>query len=300
MKSGLPPGPGYPQPLQTIGWLTRPGPFLERCRARYGDRFTLRIANGLTSVMVTDPDAVRQVFTGDPRTFHAGEANRVLRPILGEHSVLLLDEEAHMEQRKLLLPPFHGERMRRYADLMAEIAEAEIARWPAGAEMPLWPSMQRITLEIIVRAIFGVDAGPRADRFRDLLSDAGRWFSSPVRLLASALLGPDRVERSPRTQAARRPVDEAIREEIRRHRADPGLGERQDIMSLLLAATHEDGSPMTDEEIRDELVTLLVAGHETTATSLAWAVERLLHTPDKLDRLTSEVSAGETEYLDAV
>ncbi|HKN93757.1 MAG TPA: cytochrome P450, partial [Thermoleophilaceae bacterium] len=175
MTQQLPPGPRMPRPVQTIAWITRTGPFLERCHARYGDVFSVRIAQEGTWVMLTDPEHVRQVFTGDPKVFHAGEANAILRPVLGDNSVLLLDEQPHLAQRKLLLPPFHGERMQRYVDVMREVAEREIERWPQGQPLELWPRMQAVTLEVIMRAVFGMQEGARLDRLRDALRNTLDW-----------------------------------------------------------------------------------------------------------------------------
>ena len=295
----LPPGPNLPRALQTIGWLKRPGPFLERSRRRYGDTFTLRVAYEGSWVMLTDPEAIRQVFTGDPAVLHAGEANAILRPILGPSSVLLLDEEPHLAQRKLMLPPFHGERMKRYGALMTEIAEREVATWPAGEALALAPRMQRLTLEIILRAVFGIREAERLDRLRGLLTDMLDWLARPSRFLAMAMLGPARLEQLGVFDKVMRPVDELLIDEIRARRTDPGVAERDDILSLLVQATHEDGSPMADRELRDELLTLLIAGHETTATSLAWALERLLRHPEAWTRLRDEVAAGEEAYLEA-
>ena len=298
--TSIPPGPRYPRALQTIGWVARTGPFLERCRQRYGDIFTLRIAHEGTWVMLSDPEDVRQVFTGDPRVFHAGEGNVVLRPVLGHHSVLLLDEAPHMAQRKLLLPPFHGERMQRYGEVMREIAEREIDRWPSRTPFQVWPHMQAVTLEVIMRAVFGMQEGARLDRLREVLREALDWVTQGKQLLLMGFLGPDRLERMPRFQRALAPVDEVLLDEIRARRDDPLLEERDDILSLLLQARHEDGSAMSDQELRDELVTLLVAGHETTATSLSWALERMVRTPGTLERLREEALAGGDEYADAV
>jgi cytochrome P450 len=272
--------------------MFRPGPMLEDCRRRYGDMFTLRIAHEGTWVFLAHPDMVKQVFTGDPRVLHAGEANVVLLPMLGHHSVLLLDEAAHMSQRKLMLPPFHGERMRRYEQVMAEVAAAEIESWPAGEPYAVRPAMQRITLEVIMRTVFGV----RNDRLRDALSAALEWGSEPRRMAMLAALGPHRVERSRMFAKVRGPADDTLYEEIRARRRASDLADRDDVLSLLMQAHHEDGSPMSDEELRDELMTLLVAGHETTASSLAWAVERSVRTPGVLDRLRD----GDDEYVDAV
>ena len=295
----IPPGPRLPRPVQTLGWIKRPGPFMERCRARYGDTFTIRVANEGTWVFLSDPEAVRQVFTGDPRLLHAGEANAVLRPILGPNSVLLLDDAAHLRQRKLLLPPFHGERMKRYGELMTEIAEQEVSRWPAGEPLELLPRMQALTMEIILRAVFGVRDPERLERLRAVLSRMMDLTTRPSRFVAMALLGPRRVERLGLLQPQIGPVDDLLIDEIRRRRADPGVAGRDDILSLLVQAEHEDGSPMGDRELRDELITLLVAGHETTAGSLSWALERLLRHPAAWARLREEAATGESAYLDA-
>jgi cytochrome P450 len=235
---------------------------------------------------------VKQVFTGDPRVLHAGEANVVLLPMLGHHSVLLLDEAAHMSQRKLMLPPFHGERMRRYEQVMTEVAAAEIDSWPAGQPYAVRPAMQRITLEVIMRTVFGT-SNPR---LRDALAAALEWGSEPRRMALLAAMGPGRVERSSMFRKVRGPADDSIYAEIRARRASGDLAERDDVLSMLMQAAHEDGSPMSDEELRDELMTLLVAGHETTASSLAWAVERSVRTPGVLDRLRE----GDEDYVDAV
>ena len=301
MTSGtLPPGPAYPRALQTLGWTLRTMPFLERCRERYGDVFTLKIAQEGTWVMLSDPADVKQVFTGDPAVYHAGEANTVLLPLLGDHSVLLLDDEPHMEQRKLMLPPFHGRRMERYRELMEEIAEAEVARWPASEPLRLWPRMQAVTLEVIMRAVFGVAEGARLDEVRTVLRALLADATAPTSMALIALLGPERFRHLPMVRRAIAPADAVLFEEIRRRRSEPGLDEREDVLSLLLQARHEDGRPMSDQELRDELMTLLVAGHETTATALSWAMERLTRHPDKLERLREEVLAGEEDYLDAV
>jgi cytochrome P450 family 135 len=296
VAEALPPGPSASRPRQTVRWIFRPGAMLEDCRRRYGDMFTLRIAHEGLWVFLAHPDMVKQVFTGDPRVLHAGEANVVLLPMLGHHSVLLLDEAAHMSQRKLMLPSFHGERMRGYEQVMTEVARAEIDGWPLGEAHPVRPAMQRITLEVIMRTVFGVQDEARSDPLRDALAAALEWGSDPRRMALLASLGPHRVADTRMFRRVRDPADELIYEEIRRRRDASDLAERDDVLSLLLQAHHEDGSPMTDEELRDELMTLLVAGHETTASSLAWAVERLVRHPDKLERLRD----GDDDYIDAV
>ena len=300
MNTALPPGPRYPRALQTLGWGVRPMPFLERCQERYGDIFTVRIAHQGTWVMLAHPDMVKQVFTGDPAVFHAGEGNLILRPLVGSNSVLQLDDAPHMAQRKLLLPPFHGERMQRYGDLLAEIAEREIDRWPTGAPFALWPRMQAITLEVILRAVFGLEKGERLEALRTRLRGVLEASTSTQTMALLAFIGPERVTRLPMVRRELDPVDDLIYAEIRERRHDPNVADREDILSLLVGARHEGGEPMSDEELRDELVTLLVAGHETTATSLAWSLERLVRHPDKLARLRDEVETDEDAYLDAV
>jgi cytochrome P450 len=273
---------------------------LAQCAARFGETFTLRIVQEGTWVVLSNPEHVKQVFTGDPRVFHAGEGNRVLLPILGQHSLLLLDDDAHMEQRKLLLPPLHGKRMQGYGELMAEIAGREIESWPASEPYRLRPRMQAITLEIILRAVFGLERGERLERLRFELRRLLDMLTQPHMLLFPLLMGPERLSRFGPFQRLHAEVDELIFEEISGRRGAADLDARDDILSLLLGARHEDSSPMSDQEIRDELLTLLVAGHETTANALAWAVERLIRHPDKLARLTEDVGRGEKDYLEAV
>jgi cytochrome P450 len=251
-------------------------------------------------VLLSDPDHVKQVFTGDPGVFHAGEANEILLPLVGDHSVLLLDDGAHMQQRKLLLPPFHGKRMTQYGELMRAVAVAEIESWPTGQTFPLQPRMQALTLEVIIQAVLGVRDPARLAEVRTTLRQLLTDVMSPSSAALLAVLGPRRFRRLPLVRKGLAPTDEMLYAEIAARRGDPALAEREDILSLLLQAQHEDGRPMSDVELRDELVTLLVAGHETTATALSWALERLVRHPDKLARLRDEVKAGEDAYLDAV
>jgi cytochrome P450 family 135 len=296
---GLPPGPRMPRAAQTAIWSRQAQWMLEQCRARFGDLFTLKIAYEGTWVMVSDPELVKQVFTGDPRVFHAGEGNQILRPILGDNSVLVLDEKPHIGQRKLLLPPFHGERMQGYGETMAEIAAREIESWPTGTAYKLRPRMQAITLEIILETVFGVHEKARMDPLRAALRDFLDLTTDPRLLAPVILIGPERIRRVPAFRRRIERVDELIHREIADRRAAEDLAERDDVLSMLVAARHEDGSPMSDAEIRDELLTLLVAGHETTATALSWAIERLVRHPEKLERLRAEARAGEEAYLTA-
>ncbi|MEX2105387.1 MAG: cytochrome P450 [Solirubrobacterales bacterium] len=296
---GLPPGPRMPRALQTAIWSRKAQWMLEQSRARFGDMFTLKIAHEGTWVIVSDPEAIKQVFTGDPRVFHAGEGNQLLRPILGESSILVLDEKQHIGQRKLLLPPFHGERMQGYGEKMTEIAAREIESWPTGTPCKLRPRMQAITLEIILETVFGVHGGERMEALRGALRDFLDLTSDPRLLAPVILIGPERIRGIPAFRRRIDRVDELIRRELAERRAADDLAERDDILSMLLAVRHEDGSPMSDAEVRDELLTLLVAGHETTATALSWAMERLVRHPRKLERLRDEALAGEDAYLTA-
>jgi cytochrome P450 len=287
--------------MQTAIWVRRAQWYLSQCAARFGDTFTMRIAQEGTWVVLSNPQHIKQVFTGDPKVFHAGEGNQVLLPVLGEHSLLLLDEAAHMEQRKLLLPSLHGKRMQRYGEMMSEIAAEEIQSWPSGEPYKVRPRMQAITLEIILRAVFGLQRGERLERLRVELRRLLDLLTRPHMFMFLIVLGPQGLSRFGPFQRLHKQVDELIYAEISERRRAADLDQREDILSMLLEARHEaDESPMTDREIRDELLTLLVAGHETTATALAWAVERLSRHPDKLARLGEEVRAGETEYLEAV
>jgi cytochrome P450 family 135 len=295
---GLPPGSRAPGAVNAVHFTRDPVGFLERQARKYGDAFSINFPGFGRMAYFAHPDTVKQIFTSDPGTLHAGEANgRVLEPALGKFSLLTLDEDDHMRQRKLLLPPFHGERVRRYVELITEIAEREIERWPLGSPLPLRPRMQAITLDVILRAVFGVRGDDRLARFRATLPQLTEASGVVMWLpFMRHNFGPW----SPwvRFQRMRRAVDELVYEEIRLRRADPQMEERDDVLSLLLQARHEDGSPMSDEELRDELITLLTAGHETSATALAWTFERLLRTPPVLERLLGDLD--DDAYLDAV
>jgi len=300
MEATLPPGPSQTVLRQSLAWGFRPRPFLDRCRREFGDMFTIRLGQVGPVVMLAHPDHIKEVFTGDPEVFHAGEANVILRPSLGRHSVLLLDDAQHMRQRKLLLPPFHGERMQRYGELMREIAERDIAGWPRGVAFRLHTHTQDVTMRIIVEAVFGVTEEARSERVRTALKEFLDWGTNPRQIAYLALMDVDHQERNFFFKRERAKVDAVVYDEIRRARERDDVSEREDILSLLLQARHEDGSPMSDEELRDELMTLLLAGHETTATSLAWAIERLVRHPEAMERLVSEAREGGTEYAEAV
>ena len=294
-----PPGSRAPAIVQAIRYTRDPLGFLAGRQRRYGDIFSVRFPFFGRIVYVARPDLVKAVFTGPPTDFHAGEANAtVLEPALGPHSVLTLDDEPHMRQRKLLLPPFHGERVRRYEDLIVEMTDLEMESWPVGEPFSLRPHAQRITLAVIMRAVFGVHDPRRLERFERLIDDFARRVGAITAFpILRRNLGPGSPW--PRFVRSREALDEFIYEEIRLRRAEAGHGERDDVLSLLLGARDEEGAAMSDRELRDELVTVLGAGHETTATGLAWAVERLVRNPSVLARLRESLAAGEEDYLGA-
>jgi cytochrome P450 len=271
--------------------------FMDRCLKRYGDTFTVRFVGMGKLVYVAHPAAIKEVFTGDPEVLHAGEANALMEPVLGPNSVLLLDERPHMRQRRLLLPAFHGDSIRRYAELIGEVARREVGSWPLGRAFPLRPRMQAVTLEVILRAVFGIREAARLERLRILLPDLVErasvvmWFPWLRRDL-----GPGSPWR--RFVRVRAAVDGLLYDEIRRRRAVTADGD--DVLSMLLRARDEDGAEMTDAELRDELMTMVVAGHETTATGLSWALELLLRHPESLERLEADLAEGSDSYLDAV
>jgi cytochrome P450 len=294
----LPPGPRQPAALQTLGWWARPVSFLERARAKYGKRFTIRLLASPPFVMLSEPDQLKEVFAAPPDVLHPGEGARILEPVVGSKSLILLDEDEHLEQRKLMLPAFHGEKMARLSGLMADVAERELAEWPRDRSAPLHPRLQGLTLEIILRAVFGLDPGRRLNELRELLTGLLDFGSKPYSVLPP--LQRSFAGHGPwvRFIRMRERADELLFELIDERRDD--TTDRDDVLAMLLAARHEDGSPMTDKELRDELMTLLVAGHETTASELAWAFERLAREPRVLDRLVDEVDADDgDEYLTA-
>ncbi len=299
-STSLPPGPRWPRLLQTALWATRPGALSRHCRRRFGETFTLRVAGIGDVVVITRPETIGEIFKGDREVLLAGAANAVMEPVLGRHSLLLLDGERHLRHRRMLTGPFHGEAVRAYGARIAEIAAAEVERWPVGEELALRARMQTITLEVILRAVIGVSDERRMQRLRELLA---RLTQIGLVEMWAAFTYPKLVEhRLVRRFTSLRvmgEVDRLLYEEIAAHRAAPEG--RDDVLAQLIAAGGpQDG--LTDEELRDHLMTLLVAGHETTTTALAWCFERLLRHPDALTRLEREVLEGEGEegYLDAV
>jgi cytochrome P450 family 135 len=285
--------------VQAARYVRDPLGFLTHLRERYGDIFSVRFPFFGRIVYVASPQLVKEVFTGSPAVFHAGEANAtLLEPALGPNSVLTLDDEPHLRQRRLLLPPFHGERVRRYGELIEEVTRRDMETWPVGEPFALRPHTQRITLAVILRAVFGIVDEERIERATRLIDTFSDRVTTIVRFpILRRDLGPGSPWR--RFLRARDELDAFIYEEITLRRAEAGSEERDDVLSLLLQARHEDGAPMSDAELRDELVTVVGAGHETTATGLAWAMERLLRNRRALGRLRESLAAGSGEYLEA-
>jgi cytochrome P450 family 135 len=296
----LPPGPSAPAVVNTLRFMRRPLDMLAQWHASYGDAFTVPLTGFGTGVYVVDPDAIRDLFTGDQSDLRAGEANSFMEPVLGANSVLVLDGPQHLRQRKLLLPPFQGSRVAAFREVIREVAEREIARWRPGTELVLRERMRALTFEVICRAVFGVTQPERVERLRKRL--VAVIDSSPIFVIAPPARA-DLGRLSPGGVFARRmrAADAVLYEEIERRRHEPDLEERSDVLSLLLCARDEQGEAMSDPELRDELFTMLGAGHETTATALAFAFELLLRNPAVLARLREELEVGEDDaYLDAV
>ena len=294
----LPPGPRRPALAQTLEWVFDPERFMRRCRARYGSTFTARLGPSADVVFLCRPEDVKTVFHGTPAQTNMGDINGLFRRVLGRNSLLVIDGEEHLNQRRLLLPPFHGERIAEHYGAMLEAAEEDVDTWREGETLTLQPRMQAMTLNVILGAVFGLGPGERRDRFRVLLArllELNTTLATTLPQLRQELGGLTPWGKLMRCTAE---VDELLYEEITLRRAQedrPG-----DVLSLLLDAQDADGDDaMTDRELRDQLLTMLVAGHETTATALAWAFERLLRNPAVLVRVNAELAQGSTSYLDA-
>jgi cytochrome P450 family 135 len=281
--------------LNTLRFTLDPEGYFAAAHRRHGDMFTLRIL-GQRWVAVADPNAVKELFSHGPDEVDSGEANQSLSPVLGTRNLLLLDRDEHLHRRRIVLPPFHGERMRAYEDTIRQAIRKEIAAWPLGEPVAALPRMQALTFAVIMRCVFGVDEGERVGKLGEALRGMIAWVTDTRRVLFFFLIGPQRLDKVPafRRQLAR--VDEEILAEITRRRGLGDLSEREDILSLLIQATDEDGNRLSDGELRDELMTLLIAGHETTATLLSWAIHDLARDQGSQDRLVVEGGA----FADAV
>ena len=297
----LPPEPAMSPLRQTMSWAFRPLPFLQSCRRKLGDSFSIMFLGfERPMVMLSDPVAIKALYTEREHGLPPGR-NVFLEPILGSRSLLLLEGADHLAHRKLMLPAFHGERMRSYEPIVREIVDAEIDTWPLGEDFALHPRMQAVTLEVILRVVFGVSEGARLQRLRGLLRNLLAETSAPatqlLALLSSRVGGASRV--MGKFEARMKEVDELLYAEIAEHRRREDLEDRDDILSALILARFEDGEGMTDTDLRDQLMTLLLAGHETTATALAWTFDLLLRHPDPMRRLRDSLEEGEDGYLRA-
>ena len=296
--AAMPPGPSIPAPIQTARVLLRPVQFAEASRRRYGDTFRAHFLPAGDVVFISDPDSLKKLFSADRVNTIASGRNFALEPLLGPQSVLLLTGDEHLRRRKLMLPPFHGERMRAYEDVIEHVTERELATWPLGRPFPIHPRMQAITLEVILRAVFGVGE-ERHDALRDNLVGILAATRSPS-AIGMTMRRLRWLPRFKRTRELIAETDELLAAEVAERRADPGLDEREDILSMLVAARFDDGSRMDGAELRDQLMTLLLAGHETTATALAWTFELLYRSPAALERAAADARGGDGAYLDAV
>ena len=279
----LPAGPTAPTPWILLRWMRDPTAVLEECRARYGETFTLRLGAMPPLVILSNPEHVREVFASAGDDMHAGKIAEALRPFLGDRSIIVLDGAPHKTMRRLVMPPFHGERMHAYGREMVELTHAAIDRWPVGRVFPIHESLQGITLDVILRTVFGMDDHAERVRLGAQLTRLTHLASWPPMLLPQVQrdLGPW----SPWGRFVResRVADAALIAEITRRRRD-GADGRTDILSMFLGVRDEDGRGLDDHDLRDQLVTLLVAGHETTATALAWTLRWVLALPAVRDR----------------
>ena len=294
----VPAGPTLPAAIQTLRWVTRPVAFMEAARRRYGEVFSIRFAGFKTPmILVSDPGLVKAAYSNPANALPEGRI-ALLQPVLGEKSVILLDGKEHMDRRRLMLPAFHGERMRSYQEVMQEAIDREIETWPVDEAFPIHSRMQAVTLEVILRAVFGVDEGERLDRLRVLLAktledtSVGGW--QVLNLFTRRFGGP---AGPPGFTEGLRQIDLELAGLIAERRSDPAIDKRTDILSMMAVAEFEDGSRMDERELRDQLMTLLVAGHETTATALAWTFDLILHDPRVLSLLKAELAEGGDEYL---
>jgi cytochrome P450 len=293
------PGPRLPRLLQSWLGVVRPVEARLALRKRYGPVFRSNDAILGEVFHVADRALIEQMFKWKPAQYNVGEPRQVMEPVTGSSSILLLDAERHLRMRKLMLPPFHGDAIAHYSELIEQITRREIDSWRPGDTIRTRTVAQTITMEVIIRAVFGITDLDRVAELKGVLPR----LSSINPVLAFEAVRKDLGPHSPwgRFVRDRDLVDRMLFEEIERRRSDPVREKDRDILTLLLSARDEDGKPLTDRELRDELITLLLAGHETTATSIGWAFERLLRTPRALARLTGEAKTGHSsDYIDAV
>ena len=287
----LPPGPKAPAAWQLLRYSQSPLPFLEDCARRFGDPFTVRWAGYGTFVMLASPEAVKDVFRGDPHALHAGEGNEFLTASVGSNSVLVLDGEPHARQRRVLLPPLKGERMRSFFEAMQAITLETVHVWPLGQTLGMIEPMQEITLKVMLQVVLGLTSAAQLEDFagkvrRVLELGRGRHGLILVKILPVAWL-----QRTRWLPFFRRmhDLDEALFAFIKNCRQKPVAERGENVLADLLNATHEDGKPLSDQEIRDAVVTMIFAGHDTTAVALAWALEQIVPRSDMVERIADEL-----------
>ena len=295
----LPTGPRASGTRQSLAWLRDPVRYMERCRARHGDIFSVRIGRLKRACFVSNPEAVRQIFDADPDLLRMGPTNALFRPVLGSSSLFLLDGEEHHRQRRLIMPAFRHGHVRRFVALTVELTERELATWPVGQPFRTDERMRRLSLELVFDYVFGVAARERRQLLRDLLVEMLEQVERPLAVLPQ--FQHELGGRSPfgRVMRASRAIDEILFEEIRERRFDPASPSRDDIVSMLVQPGPEDPGFLTDQEIRDEVITLLIAGYNTTATATTWAFERLVRHPEVLEQAAAGARVGDHAYLRA-
>jgi cytochrome P450 len=293
--SGLPKRVRAPEIWQTLVRGVDPEGSLQRAQRRFGDVFTIRVL-GDEVVVLGHPSAAKEVFSHGPEELSTGEVNEPFKPIFGDRTLLLLDDDEHLSRRKLVLPSFHGERMRAYEDLIREATIDEISTWPPGVPMAALPRVQALTYSIILRCVFGLDHGERVRALGESVQELIRWIADPRHTLVYFFLGPDRLMRMSGFRQRKEAIERQIATEIAERRTADDLEQREDILSLLMAAHDEDGGGLSEADLLDEVVTLLIVGHATTASLLAWAIHELARDQQSQERLLAESDA----FMDAV
>ena len=296
----LPPGPTTPAAGQALEWFRRPVEWMERQRRNHGPVFRARLGPLKRVAFVGEPQAVREILKADPETVRMGDANGMMRPVVGSGSILLLDGEQHLAHRRLMLPSFHGDHVRSYTELIKDAAERRVSSWQLDRPLRLEPEMEEISFSTILAMVIGRDAGLSEARIRSLFPSLMDLCGSPLTLMPTFRHEIGGLSPYGKLMSVVKELDEALYAEIDLRRRDPDLSAREDLLSVLAQATHPDGRPLSDQELRDETVTLLMAGWETTTSALAWAFERLARHPEVADRLAGSLAAGEKDYLDAV
>jgi cytochrome P450 family 135 len=295
----MPPGPRTPGVVQTLEWMYRPISFIEGCRRRYGDIFSLRLGPRRNTVVIAEPTAARQVMRGDSSVFRAGDANGILKPVVGPASLLVLDGDEHMRHRRILLPAFGAQHGPAFAEAVEEATRERIASWRPGETLRLQQEMESISLDATLRLALGPAPEDRLGQFRALVPEMMRRCSSPFTLLPYFRHELGGITPYARLQQVLDELDGLFLDAIVERQAS-SVEEVSDCLSLLCAATDENGTPLSNREIRDELLTMIMAGYETTSSALAWAFERLLRSPEVMGRLQDDLARGSDEYLDAV